>query len=322
MKRKLLSILLCMVMLLPTLTGCTRERPTITTTVYPVKYIVEQLAGNLVDVELLSNDVFIQRASMKSNYKDILDRTTLFIYIGGLEPYMDVYENDFIQDYSFEIINLASLSAIDDFKKYVTTNVNGINVTREYPYYDSDLFTLVDMYQKDPFIWLDPIAMASMASTIKVWLQEYYPEETLTIEKNFKNLQASLVRMDAEYQSLISLNVKIVTVAATFGNWQKAYNVDVYPLILSKYGVLPTDKQLEVIKQTIKNNKVKYIVHDETLTEDMLELYQQIKDEMNLTEINLSSLSKLSENDLDKNKDYITIMYDNLIALEDAFKDE
>ncbi|MBQ2213328.1 MAG: zinc ABC transporter substrate-binding protein, partial [Erysipelotrichaceae bacterium] len=127
-------------------------------------------------------------------------------------------------------------------------------------------------------------------------------------------------RMDAEYQSLKNLNVKLVTVGCTFGNWQKPYNVQVFPLIMSKYGVLPSDEQLAFIKKTIVENDVKYIVKDETLPEDMMALYEQVRDELKLKEISLSSLSKLSDEDKDKNKDYMTIMYDNLISLEEAFK--
>lgn len=318
MKKRMILILI-IAMLSCCLTGCSNQRATITTTIYPVKYIVEQLAGDRVDVEYISTDDFIQRASMVPEYKNILERTTLYIYIGELEPYMDIHENE-IMDYDFQIINLANLSAINKFKRYTTGSVNGVTVTTESEYYNSDLFKMVDTYEKDPFIWLDPIAMASMASTIKDWLQSYYPEDSLVFEKNFKDLQASLVRMDAEYQSLKTLNVKIATVGCTFGNWQKPYYVQLYPLVMSKYGVLPTAEQLEVIKQSIKDNDVKYIVKDETLPEDMQQLYEQVRDELNLTEIKLSSISKLSDADKEKNRNYITIMYDNLITLEDAFK--
>ena len=317
--KKRIILFLVIAMLSCCLGGCSNQRATVTTTIYPVKYIVEQLAGDRVDVEYISTDDFIQRAEMVPNYKSILERTTLFIHIGELEPYMDIYEND-IMDYDFQIINLANLSAVNKFKRYTTGSVNGVTVTTESEYYNTDLFDMVDTYDKDPFIWLDPIAMASMASTIKDWLQSYYPEDALIFENNFKNLQASLVRMDAEYQSLKTLNVKLVTVGCTFGNWQKPYYVQLYPLVMSKYGVLPTEQQLEVIKQAIIDNDVKYIVKDETLPEDMLQLYEQVKEELSLTEISLSSISKLSATDIEKNKDYITIMYDNLITLEDAFK--
>ncbi|MBQ1300906.1 MAG: zinc ABC transporter substrate-binding protein, partial [Erysipelotrichaceae bacterium] len=242
-----------------------------------------------------------------------------FIYVGELEPYMDVFESE-IMSYKFEILNLANLSAVNKFKRYTTVTVNNTTVTTESDYYNSDLFDMVDMYDKDPFIWLDPIAMASMASTIKDWLQSYYPEDSLIFENNFKTIQANMVRMDAEYQSLKNLNVKLVTVGCTFGNWQKPYNVQVFPLIMSKYGVLPSDEQLAFIKKTIVENDVKFIVKDETLPEDMMALYEQVRDELKLKEISLSSLSKLSDEDKDKNKDYMTIMYDNLISLEEAFK--
>ncbi|MBR3351201.1 MAG: zinc ABC transporter substrate-binding protein, partial [Erysipelotrichaceae bacterium] len=248
-----------------------------------------------------------------------LERTTLFIYVGELEPYMDVFESE-IMSYKFEIINLANLSAVNKFRRYTTVSVNNTTVTTESDYYNSNLFDMVDMYEKDPFIWLDPIAMASMASTIKDWLQSYYPEDSLIFENNFKTIQANMVRMDAEYQSLKNLNVKLATVGCTFGNWQKPYNVQVYPLVMSKYGVLPSDEQLAFIKKTIVENDVKFIVRDETLPEDMMALYEQVRDELKLKEISLSSLSRLSDEDKDKNKDYMTIMYDNLISLEEAFK--
>ncbi|MBR2791188.1 MAG: zinc ABC transporter substrate-binding protein [Erysipelotrichaceae bacterium] len=318
MKKKTI-IALIIAMLTCCLTGCVNQRATVTITIYPVKYLIEQLAGDRVDVEYISTDEFIQRAEMVPKYKDILERTTLFIYVGELEPYMDVFESK-IMSYKFEILNLANLSAVNKFKRYTTVTVNNTTVTTESDYYNSDLFDMVDMYDKDPFIWLDPIAMASMASTIKDWLQSYYPEDSLIFENNFKTIQANMVRMDAEYQSLKNLNVKLVTVGCTFGNWQKPYNVQVFPLIMSKYGVLPSDEQLAFIKKTIVENDVKFIVKDETLPEDMMALYEQVRDELKLKEISLSSLSKLSDEDKDKNKDYMTIMYDNLISLEEAFK--
>ena len=318
MKKKTI-IALIIAMLTCCLTGCVNQRATVTTTIYPVKYLIEQLAGDRVDVEYISTDEFIQRAEMVPKYKDILERTTLFIYVGELEPYMDVFESE-IMSYKFEILNLANLSAVNKFKRYTTVTVNNTTVTTESDYYNSDLFDMVDMYDKDPFIWLDPIAMASMASTIKDWLQSYYPEDSLIFENNFKTIQANMVRMDAEYQSLKNLNVKLVTVGCTFGNWQKPYNVQVFPLVMSKYGVLPSDEQLAFIKKTIVENDVKFIVRDETLPDDMIALYEQVRDELKLKEISLSSLSKLSDEDKDKNKDYMTIMYDNLISLEEAYK--
>lgn len=307
-------------MLMSSLLGCEVKTLVITTTVYPIQYIINQLVGDKVVVEYINTNDFIQRSTVKENYRDILEHTDLFLFIGELDPFMDIYEQE-IQSYDFDIINLASLSAIDQFKRFTTTKVNNISVLTESAYYDSPLFNQVDTYNKDPFIWIDPIAMASMASTVKEWLQKRFPEDTLQIENNFKALQASLVRMDAEYQNLKNLkNVKVATTAATFGNWQKAYGVQVYPLVLSKFGVLPNEEQLKFIEDKLKEDDVKYIVMDPTLPEDMIDLYETVKKDLNLKEIKLSSLSILAEEDIEKNKDYMTIMYENLVELEGAFK--
>jgi len=319
--RKKITIMLIISMLCASLCGCANEKATITTTVYAVKYLVEQLAGDKVNVEYISTDEFIQRANIVDNYDEIFQRTTLFLYINGLEPYLDIYTNITEKYDNIEVIDLASLSAIYDFKRYTAVTVNDVTIIKESDYYQSSLFDYTDVYDKDPFIWLDPIAMSSMASTIKDWLEKYDPEDTLIFENNFKELQTKLIRMDAEYQSLNQLeNVKMVTVSATFGNWQKLYGVEVYPLILSKYGVLPTDQQLEYIEEVIKANNVKYIAYDDTLPEDMQQLYQKVKDDLKLTEIKISSLSKLSEEAENKSKEYMTIMYENLTAIENAFK--
>ncbi len=321
MKKKLL-VLLIITLLAGNLAGCTNEKATVTTTNYAVKYLVEALAGERVDVEYISTDAFIQRANLVQNYKEILSRTTLFLYIGELEPYIDVYPEIFT-NYKFDAINLASLSAIYDFKRYTTVSAgNGVFIVQESEYYDSELFDSVDLYHKDPYIWLDPIAMSSMASTIKDWLCAYYPEDTLVFENNFRALQQNFVRMDAEYQELKKLsNIKIVTVTCSFGNWQKLYGVQVYPLIISKYGALPTDEQLQYIEDTIKDEDVKYIVYDDTLPSDMQKLYEKVKEDLSLETIELSSLSRLSPADIEKNKSYTTKMYENLTNLEKAFKE-
>ena len=84
---------------------------------------------------------------------------------------------------------------------------------------------------------------------------------------------------------------------------------------------MPTEEQLAYIEKVITDNQVKYIVHDSTLPDDMQELYEKVKADLNLTEIELSSLSRLSDEDIEKNRDYKTIMYTNLTNLLDVFRD-
>ena len=52
----------------------------------------------------------------------------------------------------------------------------------------------------------------------------------------------------------------------------------------------------------------------------MQALYERVKEDLDLESIDLSGLLRLSAADIENNKDYLTIMYNNLIAIEDVFK--
>ena len=104
--------------------------------------------------------------------------------------------------------------------------------------------------------------------------------------------------------------------SASFGNWQKAYGFQIYPVCLSKYGALPSETELEIIKQRIIDDGVKYIAYEPNMTEEMTVLFNQLEDELKLTRVNLNNISSLTPSQLANNKDYLSLMYENLNVLE------
>ena len=84
--------------------------------------------------------------------------------------------------------------------------------------------------------------------------------------------------------------------------------------------ILESDDDFDVVDQAkngkeaiekIKQNKVHYIVHEENLSQEMEDLYQKVKKELNLKEVSLSNLSSKPVTDKNKQKDYVSIMYEN-----------
>ncbi|MCF0111041.1 MAG: zinc ABC transporter substrate-binding protein [Erysipelotrichaceae bacterium] len=316
MKRRIIMMIVSCLLAITCLSGCTTKTINVCYTAYPIEYLLTRIAGNRINLNKLSDENPIQVAHIVDNYTEYLDNATLILQLNELEPYWGIYAEE-IKASPATIIDLTSLAAIYDFKRYTTGDVNGNSVVVEGPYYEGTEFTMTDIYSKDPNLWLDPIAMTSMARTIKDWLAEANPENAEFYETNFKLLEADLVRMDAEYSELPDNNtIKLVTVTPSFGNWQKAYGIGIYPLILSRYGALPTEAQLTIMETKIRDDKVQYIVKEANLTEDMLALYERVKQDCGLIEIELSNLSSLSEKEISQNKDYLTIMYDNLTVLE------
>lgn len=316
MKKKL--ALISVFLLSIVLTGCKPSRPTIAVTNYPVEFLVNQIGGEYVSVHMISDGTLIQRAQIVDEYETYLNDSDVLFYIGGLEPYMELYLDD-IRSSKISMVDLSAISALNQFKRYTSTSLDGKIVTAETQWYEGDLFKNIDLYDKDPILWIDPISMSSMGSTICDWLSDKYPEYAKAFQQNFEALENDLARLDADFQSIKDnqLNISFVSMTPSFGNWQKSYGVKVYPVCLSRYGAIPSESQLSIIKQRIQNDGVRYIVKEPNLPEDMVKLHDQLVDELGLISVELSNISSLSEHEIESGVDYRSIMYQNLKVLED-----
>lgn len=312
-----IKLFLVSVLALFLVSGCEEKNPSIATTVYPVQYLVERIGGDDVTVSNITENTMIQRAQIKSSFQDILKDSDALFYIGGLEPYMDLYVDD-IRDTGVDMVDLATKSAIYKFERYTSTTIDGITAGTEGPYYEGEEFANLDTYDADPMLWMDPVAMTSMASDIRDYLVQKYPQYKDIFDENYDALELDLARLEADFQAIPDgkMNISFVSMTPSFGNWPKSYGIKVYPITLSKYGALPTSDQLAAMKKRIKSDHVRYIAIEQNLSEDMEKLQQQLIDELALIPVNLNNLSSISSEDKKASKDYLTIMYDNLKALE------
>lgn len=312
-----IKLFLVSVLALFLVSGCEEKNPSIATTVYPVQYLVERIGGDDVTVSNITENTMIQRAQIKSSFQDILKDSDALFYIGGLEPYMDLYVDD-IRDTGVDMVDLATKSAIYKFERYTSTTIDGITAGTEGPYYEGEEFANLDTYDADPMLWMDPVAMTSMASDIRDYLVQKYPQYKDIFDENYDALELDLARLEADFQAIPDgkMNISFVSMTPSFRNWQKSYGIKVYPITLSKYGALPTSDQLAAMKKRIKSDHVRYIAIEQNLSEDMEKLQQQLIDELALIPVNLNNLSSISSEDKKASKDYLTIMYDNLKALE------
>ena len=321
--QKICILFLC----LCTLTGCSTPKTQISYTIYPIRWLLEIIGGNAQNLVSVQEDtpIVVQRAQLKSTYKDILENSVAFFHIGTLEPYLTVM-GDVSSDLDDE--DLSTLNAVYDFERYTQTIVNGESKFIESPYYNGTIFNTIDTTSKDLCLWNDPISMLSMAGHIRDWYIEKYPENEEFYQANYKTLEADLINLDAQYQSFatslskLGKKLSLVTMTASFGNWQKTYGFEVYPLILSRYGALPNEEQLQAIEQRIIDDNLEYIVYETNMSEDMITLFDRVSQDCNLTRVDLSNLSSLSDEQEDSGKDYLSIMYENLSVLTNLMSTE
>lgn len=324
--------LITCVLILAILTGCSGSKAYISYSVYPIGYLLQRIGGNKIQTISVQTDDIVQLSTAKEkteeqdSFNEILDNSTYFFHIGTLEPYLDIYEDDMYNS-GANIIDLSTLNTTYKFQRYTLVRSNNIDTFIESPYYDGDSFDVIDTYNNDLFLWLDPIGMLSMANDVYDILASNYVEQYSYFKSNYETLHSDLITLDATYQTLANkcksnnVSIKFVSMTPSFGSWQKSYGFQVYPVCLSKYGTLPTDEQLAVIKQRIIDDGVKYIAYEPNMSNEMTNLFNSLVEELNLTRVNLSNISSLTNVQSENGKDYLTLMYENYNVLEMIYND-
>lgn len=318
MKRK--RILLIFILLI-FLNSCAVAKPYVACSVYPLEYLLKRIGGNKIKPISIQEEALIQVANIKKDYQNILKKSSYFFHIGHLEPYLDIYKKQ-IKEIKINDVDLSILNAIYKFERYSLVYINGQENYVVSPYYDGEAFERIDTNELDLFLWLDPIGMLSMAKDITKILASNEVETAKEYRDNYRKLESDLIGLDAAYQSLSrklkkeNKTISFVSMTASFGSWQKAYGFQVYPVCLSKYGALPTKAQLEIIKSRIIADKVEYIAYEPNMSAEMKALFEQLESELKLKRVNLSNISSLTATQKTDNKDYLTLMYENLSVLE------
>ena len=325
--KRFVRCLLAMILMVPMLQGCVQRRTEIAYTIYPIGYLIQRIAGSTVKyVSIQKDDTIVQRAQISSDYQNTLKQSYVLFHIGDLEPYLSVYHDEIVNT-GVQDLDLSADNAVYDFGRYVRADEKKGTAERFEPYYLGDAFADTDTSRKDLSLWIDPIAMMSMGKDIRDWLIRKNPDEESFYAENYRKLEDDLIDLDVQYQNLATeLNenqerIAFVSMTPSFGNWQKAYGFQVYPVVLSRYGVLPDEKQLEVIEKRIRDDAVGYIVKEPNLPKDMTVLYEKVKEDCSLKEVPLSNISSLSESENRDGKDYLSIMYENLNTLNDMVED-
>lgn len=314
--KKIVKVL-CMALVVSMMSGCHIRAAKVCATNYPVQYLIERIGEGYVESCNLSENELIQIAGVSDTFKEDLEDADVVFMISSLEPYSTLYAEEFAKS-TTKIVDLARTSAIYKFARYSATTLDNQSVVVEGNYYDGDVFDKIDTYDSDVTLWMDPISMMSMAKTIAETLSDIYPEYAKDFMSRYEQVEVDLAILDTEFQNIkqSGKDVSFVSITPNFGNWQKSYGFKVYPVVLSKYGALPTERQLDLICERIVSDGVKYIAHEENLNEAMEALYQQVKDKCNLTEIKLNNVSSITEEALNNNQNYLSLMYENFSQIE------
>ncbi len=264
------------------LTGCfnndSMDDISITTSIYPIEYVVKSLYGEHSTINsLYPKDTDASNFEVTNVLLDQYSNNDLFIFNGLTE------ENSYV---NYLLNKNKNLKIID-----VTSNM-------QYDYSIEEL-------------WLDPNNLLTIANNIRKGFKEYIKSTYLTneIDANYENLKIELTSLDGKYYSTVknASNNTIIVSDDVFLFLEK-YGLKVISLDPDTV----KEKTIDTAKEAIKNGEcsmifVKYQENNESINDFI--------DETDISKIELYTMTNLQDINVEKSN-YITLMNQNLENLK------
>jgi zinc transport system substrate-binding protein len=167
----------------------------------------------------------------------------------------------------------------------------------------------------DPHIWLAPPLASEMVDKILAGFMQVDPANKDYYQMNATKFKTELAGLDSEYKNGLAncASKDIVTSHAAFGYLSTVYGLHQVPISGLSPDAEPSPKQLADVADFVKKNNVHYIFFESLVSP---KLSETIARETGTKTIVLDPIEGITQEDLAKGTNYITVMESNLKALE------
>lgn len=288
MKRKILTFLLIISTIL--LTGCIKrddmEGIDIITTIYPIEYVTKRL------------------------YQDNANITSIYPHGVNIEEYK--LTNKQLKDFSNNDLLIYNGNSND--REYATII---LEKNKNIKIIDAS-YGLEETYSKSD-IWLNPSNILMLAQNIKQELSDYIDNPYLKqeIENNYKLLKLDISELDTELNRTAknSNNKKIISYDESLKFLEK-YGFEVINLTSENKEI---DSNIKLATSLLNNNSLSYIFVNEWTKDE--KLVNKLIEETSCKKIIFKNLATITDEDINQNEDYISIMNYNISNLkEETYK--
>ena len=281
------------------------------TTVYPLEFMAEQIGGDYVNVSSIY-PAGVDEHTFEPTQKDIINiaESDLFYYIGhNLEGFV----NNVTKTLANENVEMTAIGE--------KVNLGAEDGEHDHEHADHEHEDDGhDHGSIDPHLWIDPLYAKDMAESIKDSLIEKMPEQEKVFEENYAALAQKFDELNADYTKVFSeaKHDEFLVSHAAFGYWEERYGAEQISVSGVSTSEGPTQKSLEKLVDTAKEHELNYILVEQNVSSKLADIIQK---EANLTSLPIHNLATLTQEDMDKGRDYFSIAKDNLNSLQKALND-
>ncbi|MBD8027053.1 zinc ABC transporter substrate-binding protein [Ureibacillus sp. Re31] len=289
------------------------------TTVYPLSYFAERIGGEYVNVSSIyppgSNE-----HTYEPTQQDMMSLADadLFFYIGlGLEGFVENAQNT-LKGENVKLV--AAADYISDEQLNASAEEEHDHEHEEGETHDYDESEGHEGHHHgdiDPHVWLSPILAKDLALAVKEELVASLPEQEQTFNENYELLVEELDSLDQQFKEMASAaKTKTFFVShASFGYIAKQYGLEQVAIAGINSQSEPSQKELASIVEQAQELNVQYILFEQNVSS---KLSSVIQNEVGADTLELHNLSVLTEDDINNNETYFTLMERNIETFKKA----
>ncbi|HJD14557.1 MAG TPA: ZinT/AdcA family metal-binding protein [Candidatus Enterococcus stercoripullorum] len=279
------------------------DQPTIITTIYPMYEFTKEIVGSEAKVELLI-PAGTEPHDYEPSAKDIakMQQAKTIIYD---DPNMETWISKTQKSLQDSKVNF-----IQSTKEMIL--LPGTQETHEHDHGKDD-----HHHDFDPHVWLAPSLAKKQVQTITKELSKQYPKLQKKFATNSQKYLAKLTQLDQEYQKQLSQlpQKHFVTQHSAFQYLAVEYGLKQIPIAGINPEEEPSASKLAELKKLVKQYEVQTIFFEENAQD---KIARTLAKEANVKLAVLNPLEGLTNSQIEKGENYLTVMRQNLQALVKA----
>lgn len=291
------------------------DLPVIYVTVYPMQFLVEEIAGNTVEVKRVPG------ASSHSDSIDWSAKEIISMINSDLLFYVHAGADDYIPNnasvFSDGSVELVDMSQHLTYNLVCYTHTHDDEETHETSTCDEQNLL------EDPHFWLDPVLMINAALFVKDKLIATYPENEELYNNKYTVLSSALDKLASDFQQMADLATKpVITTVMLFTYWHARYDIDIESITSDAHSAETNPGDLIELITFANDNNIIYILFEKNANSPsgdqlLADLRQTNPD---ASALYLHGLGNTTEAEMTAGLTYLSIMYDNLEVLKAATK--
>jgi zinc transport system substrate-binding protein len=277
---------------------------------YPLQYVTERVAGDLVDVQSLSTsgtDPHDAELSVAQT-AEIMD-ADLVVHLSAFQPAVD---DAITQADGVPVVDAADAAELIPLSEDATADHG--HEGDEYAEEEGE-HAEEEGEALDPHFWLDPTRLAAVAADVADALAEEDPDNADQYAANLADLERDLEALDEEITTGLqdcALDSVVVSHNA-FQYWAVRYDLHMHPIAGLSPESEPSPEHVAELQDLIREEGIT-TVFSETLASP--KMAETLSADLGLTTDVLDPVEGLSDETADE--DYLSLMRQNLAALQQA----